>query len=124
MFSVTTRGSFDRIEKFLKRVISGEIYQILEPYAQQGVAALRSYTPNETGLTANSWSYDITKGKGSHTIWWSNSHVNNGVNIAVILQYGHGTRNGGYVHGIDYINPALRKVLQDIADSAWEEVTK
>lgn len=124
MFSVTTRGSFDRIEKFLKRVISGEIYQILEPYAQQGVSALRSYTPNETGLTANSWNYEITKGKGTHTIWWSNSHVNHGVNIAVILQYGHGTRNGGYVHGIDYINPALRKVFQDIADSAWEEVTK
>lgn len=98
--------------------------KILRRYAEQGVSALRSATPTDSGLTANSWSYTIESGKNTSTIHWTNSNINKGVNIAVILQYGHGTRNGGYVAGRDYINPAMRPVFDKMAESAWMEVVK
>lgn len=88
-----------------------------------GVKALSEATPVLSGKTASSWGYQISKGHGSFSIHWTNSNINDGVPIAVIIQYGHGTGWGGYVQGIDYINPALRPVFQDIADQVWKEVT-
>lgn len=98
---------------------------ILRKYGRIGVEALSSATPKNTGKTADSWHYEIVEnGKHSVSIVWSNSNLNKGVNIALILQYGHGTRQGGYVQGIDYINPAVRPVFDDISQKAWEEVTR
>ena len=88
------------------------------------MAALSSATPVRTGLTANSWYYEIEHQNGSVSITFNNSNVNKGVPIAIILQYGHGTRNGGWVQGRDYINPAIQPVFDRIAKEAWEEVTK
>lgn len=99
-----------------------QIRQILERYGQEGVSALSSATPTDTGTTANSWSYEVSSNGDTHTIYWSNSNTNKGVNIAVILQYGHGTGTGGYVAGRDYINPAMRPIFDRIAEEAWKEV--
>ena len=96
---------------------------ILNKYGKMGVSALAAATPVDTGKTADSWIYEIETSKDSYTITWSNTNVNNHVNIALILQYGHATRNGGYVSGRDYINPALQPVFDQIAEEAWREVT-
>ena len=95
---------------------------ILDKYGQKGVDALASATPRESGETANSWSYEITGGDGNYAIQWNNSHVNKGVNIAIILQYGHGTGTGGYVVGRDYINPAVQPIFDEMAETIWKEV--
>ena len=99
-----------------------QINKILEKYGQMGVEALRSATPIDSGKTAESWGYEISVGKEGATIYWTNTNQNKGVYIAVILQYGHGTGTGGYVQGIDYINPAIRPVFDKIAEEAWMEV--
>lgn len=117
------RGNFDNTERFFKRAQKMDFFRNLEKYAQEGVAALSSATPVDSGLTAASWDYEIVKKKGSVSIYWTNSNINAGVPIAVILQYGHGTNNGGYVQGRDYINPAIRPIFDKIADNAWKEVT-
>ena len=96
--------------------------EILETYGRAGVTALASATPVDSGETAAAWGYEIVQTSGGYSIFWTNSHINKGVNIAVILQYGHGTGTGGYVKGIDYINPALRPVFEQLADAAWREV--
>jgi len=119
----SSRGSFQRTEEFLKRMSKQDIFAALDTYAQRGVAALRSATPVETGLTAQSWSYEIKKTLGTYKITWSNSHVENGVLIAIILQYGHGTGTGGYVQGTDYINPAMRPIFDQISADVWKAVT-
>ena len=116
------KGNFKNTERFLKRANRFSIDQLLERYGQEGVEALREATPKDTGLTANSWYYKVKKETDRITITWSNSNIQNGVPIAVILQYGHATRNGGYVEGIDYINPAMRPIFDRIAARAWEEV--
>lgn len=116
------KGNFKNTERFLKRANRFNIDQLLERYGQEGVEALRATTPKDTGLTANSWYYKVKKETDRITITWSNSNIQNGVPIAVILQYGHATRNGGYVEGIDYINPAMRPIFDRIAARAWEEV--
>lgn len=116
------KGNFKNTERFLKRANRFNIDQLLERYGQEGVEALRATTPKDTGLTANSWYYKVKKETDRITITWSNSNIQNGVSIAVILQYGHATRNGGYVEGIDYINPAMRPIFDRIAARAWEEV--
>lgn len=116
------KGNFKNTERFLKRANRFNIDQLLERYGQEGVEALREATPKDTGLTANSWYYKVKKETDRITITWSNSNIQNGVPIAVILQYGHATRNGGYVEGIDYINPAMRPIFDRIAARAWEEV--
>lgn len=116
------KGNFKNTERFLKRANRFNIDQLLERYGQEGVEALRATTPKDTGLTANSWYYKVKKEIDQITITWSNSNIQNGVPIAVILQYGHATRNGGYVEGIDYINPAMRPIFDRIAARAWEEV--
>jgi hypothetical protein len=118
------KGDFRRTSDFLKRANRLNLDAILNQYGQEGVEALRAATPKDTGTTANSWSYTVYKGTGSITITWSNSNIVDGVPIAVILQYGHGTRNGGYVQGTDYINPAMKPIFDKIAQRAWEEVKR
>lgn len=116
------RGNFRNTEGFLKRVSRYNPEALLKRYGQQGVEALRMATPKDTGKTADSWYYTITNQNGRITLSWSNSNVNKGVQIAVILQYGHATKNGGWVEGVDYINPAIRPIFDRIAAKAWEEV--
>lgn len=116
------KGNFKNTERFLKRASRFNLEQILDRYGREGVKALQEATPKDTGLTANSWYYKVTKTSERITITWSNSNIQNGVPIAVILQYGHATRNGGYVEGIDYINPAMKPIFDRIAARAWEEV--
>lgn len=118
------KGDFRRTSDFLKRANRLNLDAILNQYGQEGVEALRAATPKDTGTTANSWGYTVHKGTGSITITWSNSNIVDGVPIAVILQYGHGTRNGGYVQGTDYINPAMKPIFDKIAQRAWEEVKR
>lgn len=118
------KGNFNRTEKFLKQMSKADISRTLERYGQEGVKALASATPTKTGLTASSWYYKIVNKNGTATITFCNSNIQNGVPIAVILQYGHGTRNGGWVQGRDYINPAIQPIFDRIANEAWREVTK
>ena len=118
------KGDFRRTSDFLKRANRLNLDVILNQYGQEGVEAVLAATPKDTGTTANSWSYVVHKGTGSITITWSNSNIVDGVPIAVILQYGHGTRNGGYVQGTDYINPAMKPIFDKIAQRAWEEVKR
>lgn len=115
-------GSFKQTIRYLDRISDAIIHANFSQYAEAGVQALREATPKDTGKTAESWYYEINKTKDTVTITWSNSNVKNGVNIAVILQYGHGTKNGGYVKGIDYINPAMKPIFKKLANEAWEEV--
>lgn len=117
------KGNFQKTDNFLKKAKQGDYFRSLEKFAQEGVNALASATPIDSGKTAASWDYTISRSKGSVSITWTNSNINNGVNIAVIIQYGHGTRNGGYVQGRDYINPAIRPVFDKIAENVWKEVT-
>lgn len=126
MITIKQKGNFNKTEKFLKKSFGKNYRSVLEKYAQQGVIALSAATPIDTGLTSVSWSYKITQNKDTDTISivWENTNIRDGVNIAIILQYGHGTRNGGYVNGIDYINPALKPIFKNLADAAWREVIK
>lgn len=116
------RGSFNKTERFLNRMRRKEYLNVLDYYGQLGVDALSSATPVDTGETASSWVYNISQDSNATTISWANTNVNKGVVIAVILQYGHGTGTGGYVQGIDYINPAMRPVFEKIAEEAWKGV--
>lgn len=122
MIKISHKGSFDNTEKFLKKISTADFMRNLARYGEMGVQALASATPIDSGLTASSWGYEIEESAGAYTIYWVNNNVNNGVNIAIILQYGHGTGTGGYVQGRDYINPAIRPIFDEIADSAWKEV--
>lgn len=124
MISFKQKGDFKNTEKFLKKAEDDKWIQILDGYGQRGVDALRSSTPKDSGETASSWSYNIRKRRdGKIALEWYNSNSNKGVNIAIILQYGHATGTGGYVEGIDYINPVLRPIFEDLAEKVWEEVT-
>ncbi len=118
------RGSFQKTERFFKRMTQREYLKMLNKYGRIGVDALSSATPIDSGETAASWNYEIHQTGGSATITWINNHTNKGVNIAIILQYGHGTGTGGYVQGRDYINPAIRPIFDKIAEDAWKEVTR
>ena len=120
---VRVRGSLDKVNKRLDRIATIFKRSSFDKYGRMGVEALRRATPVRTGQTANSWHYKINKQNGQMSINWYNTNVNKGVIIAVILQYGHGTRNGGYVRGTDYINPAMRKTFQQLADDIWKEVS-
>lgn len=115
-------GDWSNTEKFLQKMTDLDFSKILASYAREGVSALSNATPKETGETAASWDYTIKQGRGRIEIEWTNSNVNQGANIAVLIQYGHGTRGGGYVQGIDYINPALRPVFDKIAEEIWRQV--
>ena len=124
MISFRQKGDFSKLTRFLERAKESVKIGDLDKYGREGVAALSSATPIDCGKTANSWSYEITYKDGSVTITFNNSNIQNGVPIAIILQYGHGTRNGGWVQGRDYINPAIQPVFDEIVDKAWREVTK
>lgn len=121
--SFTTRGNWDQTASYLRRVQAVNL-DALEKYGRQGVTALAAATPVESSETANSWTYEIVKRRGYFSIRWRNTHVNDGQVIAVLLQYGHGTRNGGYVQGRDYINPAIQPIFDQIAEESWREVTR
>lgn len=118
------RGNFSKTLKFLNGILKRDYLNVLNKYGNIGVQRLQEYTPKRTGVTAYSWNYDIEedKTKGVITLRWTNSNINGYVNIALILQYGHATRNGGWVEGIDYINPALRPVFEKMVDEVWLEV--
>ena len=124
MITFRQKGDFSKLTKFLERAKESVHLGDLDKYGREGVAALSSATPVDTGLTANSWHYKIEKRSGSVSIVFYNSNIQNGVPIAIILQYGHGTRNGGWVQGRDYINPAIQPVFDKITEDAWREVTK
>lgn len=117
------KGSFSKTEKFLANAANYVERLDLDKYGQEGVAALESATPKDTGLAASSWYYKIVKGNNSIVIRYCNSDIEDGVPIAIILQYGHATKNGGWVEGRDYINPAIRPIFDEIANKAWREVT-
>lgn len=121
-FSV--KGGFSKTTKYLEKLKNFNVVKLLDKYGKDGVAALASATPVDSGHTAASWYYKIEVGANTTSLIFCNSHVNKGVPIAIILQYGHGTRNGGYVQGRDYINPAIQPVFDSLANKAWEEVTK
>ena len=123
MIKIKQSGNFNNTERFFKRAQKMDFFRNLEKYAREGVTALASATPVDSGTTAASWGYEIQKRHGKVSIYWTNSNINNGVPIAVILQYGHGTNGGGYVQGRDYINPAIRPIFDKIAENAWKEVT-
>ncbi|NBI91916.1 HK97 gp10 family phage protein [Lachnospiraceae bacterium] len=117
------KGDFSKTEKFFNSLLKLDYLNVLERYGQAGVAALVAATPKDSGLTAASWDYEITHNGKETTIAFTNSNVSNGVNIAIILQYGHGTKGGGYVAGRDYINPAIQPIFDKMANEAWREVT-
>ena len=124
MIVVEAKGNFDNTEKLLKRIKNRDYLKVLDKFGQQGVTALSGATPTRSGKTASSWDYEVLVSGGGVTLQWTNSNINNGVSIAIILQYGHGTRNGGYVVGRDYINPAMRPLFDKMADEAWKAVIK
>lgn len=122
MIKITSEGDFSKTFKFLEKAKKLNTKQILEKYAKVGVTALANATPVDSGLTANSWTYEISVAGESASINWVNTNVNKGVNIALILQFGHGTGTGGYVQGIDYINPAMKPIFDKLAEEVWSEV--
>ena len=124
MISFRQKGDFSNLTRYFERVKEAAKVGILNKYGRAGVEALSAATPIESGLTANSWFYEIEHGSESATISFHNSHINKGVPIAIILQYGHGTGTGGWVQGRDYINPAIQPLFDKIANEAWREVTK
>lgn len=124
MIKISTKGNFSKTQRYLNLLLDRKYLIVAERYAQRGVEALKEATPRDSGLTAESWGYKIESDNGRTAIIFTNSHIVNGVNIAIILDYGHGTRNGGYVQGRDYINPAIQPIFDEMADAAWEEVTR
>lgn len=124
MITFRQKGDFSKLNKYLERAKEAVKLGELDKYGREGVAALASATPTDSGLTARSWYYEIKRQNGSVSIVFKNSNINEGVPIAIILQYGHGTGTGGWVQGIDYINPAIQPIFNRIAENAWKEVTK
>ena len=120
--SFSSKGDFSKTIKFLNKMKNVKINNILSKYGKIGVNALSQATPKDSGVTSRSWNYKIEVNNDNASIVWYNTNVVKGVNIAVILQYGHGTRNGGWVEGRDYINPAMKPVFDKIADQVWKEV--
>ena len=123
MLRVASTGSFAKTTHFLEFLQRGRMFSNLSSYGQRGVDALRSATPVETGETAGDWGYQVEQSKGRVSISWYNTHNEDGVNIAVIIQYGHGTGTGGWVEGRDYINPAMRPIFDKILTDVWRQVT-
>ena len=120
--SFSSKGDFSKTIKFLNKVKNVKINNILSKYGKIGVTALAQATPKDSGITSQSWNYRIEVKNNNASIVWYNTNTVKGVNIAIILQYGHGTRNGGWVEGRDYINPAMKPVFDKIADQVWKEV--
>lgn len=118
----SSSGSFKNTNSFLDSIIKGDIRGRVESLAQEGVVALSAATPQDSGLTAQSWSYEVEEDNGVVTVWWINTNTVDGFNVAVGLQYGHATGNGGWIEGYDYINEALQPIFDKLADSVWKEV--
>ena len=123
MIIIRHKGDFSNLSNYMERLKETVRLGDLDKYGREGVAALASATPTDTGKTANSWYYEIERTKNSVSINFHNSNIQNGVPIAIILQYGHGTGTGGWVEGRDYINPAIQPIFDKIANDAWKEVT-
>lgn len=121
--TVEVSGNFDNLERFLRGATKRDYRRIFDMYGRRGVQALSSATPVDSGATASMWGYEVHQTHGGAEIVWTNAHINKGVNIAIILQYGHGTRNGGYVRGRDYINPAIASIFDAMADELWKVVS-
>ena len=124
MINIRQKGDFKNLSSFLEKTKEKLNLGLLDKYGREGVAALQAATPKDTGKTSESWYYKIEHNNGSARIVFCNSNINEGVPIAIILQYGHGTGTGGWVEGIDYINPAIQPIFNKISDAAWKEVTK
>lgn len=124
MITFRHRGDLSKTKRFLANAKDSINLGMLDKYGREGVSALASATPVESGKTADAWYYEISGGKGYATITFGNSHVNQGVPIAIILEYGHGTGTGGWVQGRHYIAPVIQPLFDKIADDAWREVTK
>lgn len=124
MITFRQKGNFSKLNRYFNRVKEVVKVRDLDRIGREGVQALSSATPRDTGLTATSWEYSIERSSNRVSINFNNTNIQNGVPIAIILQYGHGTRNGGYVQGRDYINPAIQPIFDKLAKDAWEEVTK
>lgn len=122
--SLTQKGDWSKTMSFLNKIMGKDYLNILHRYGQLGVAALASATPIDSGRTATSWNYEITQNGGQTSLTFTNNNINDGVNIAIILQYGHGTGTGGYVQGRDYINPAVKPVFDKLVDDLWKEVNR
>ncbi len=123
LISISTRGSFANTTAFINRMLHGDIFSSLDRFGAAGVEALSRATPVDTGLTAQSWEYRIVKTRGRHTVEWYNTNIHNGSQVAILIQYGHGTGTGGFVQGRDYINPAIRPIFDQLADDVWKKVT-
>lgn len=123
MIRIQYHGSFKKTERFLAKISKLAIMQVLESCAKDGVEALSRATPRDSGRAAYSWGYKVSKRGGVYSIVWTNSDVENGFPVVIMLQYGHGTGTGGYVQGEDFINPAIRPIFDKIADRVWKEVT-
>lgn len=123
MLRIEHQGDFKNTERYLKKMSSADILAALKGLAEEGVRALSAATPLDSGLTAASWGYSITRSKTSSSITWTNSNVIAGTSVAIMLQYGHGTGTGGFVRGRDYINPAMQPVFDKIAEEAWKVVS-
>jgi hypothetical protein len=119
----STSGSTNKTQAFLQKLLNLNIGSILEAAGKEGVAALQRATPTESGLAAQSWNFEVAQNRGGFTITWTNSDVENGFPVAIMLQYGYATGTGGYVHGRDYINPAMKPVFDSIQDKVWKAVT-
>lgn len=124
MIKVTQKGNFNKATSYMMRIRDADFLKSLDEYGRIGVEALRNATPVDSGLTASSWYYDIVRNGSRVTLAFHNSNVNDYVNIAIILQYGHGTGTGGWVEGRDYINPAIQPLFDRMADEVWKEATK
>lgn len=124
IITYTHKGDLSKTESFLRKLMKQDLTSILHKYGKLGVQALSAATPVDTGTTAASWDYEVTVSKGSATIAWTNSNVNNGVPIALLIQYGHGTGTGGYIQGRDYIKPAIQPILDDLTKALWKEVSE
>ena len=124
MITIESQGEWKLTRNWFDRMTKLDLALIMNQFGKEGVSALAAATPSRSGLTSKSWNYEVTRKGNNWKITWTNSNVNKGANIAILIQYGHGTRNGGYVVGRDYINPAIRPVFDKIAQKAWKEVTR
>lgn len=124
IITVKVKKGWERTERFFHRTLSRKYMDVLRSYADRGLEALRAATPTDSGETAAAWNYRIENGDGITRLYFTNDHIENGINVAVLLIYGHGTRNGGYVEGNDFVSPALRPIFEDLADAIFREITR
>lgn len=124
MIHIKHKGDFNNVEKFMNRMLKQDYLNILSEYGKMGVRALMANTPAQSGKTAESWDYGIDRDDGKVTLYWTNSNENEGVNIAILLIYGHGTQNGSYVQGINFVDPVMQPIFEQMARETWGRVIK